>query len=205
MSVRAHHTGPGGPGEALADSAQAIHFVMSPEGVLIADIAEKAPAQGIWLRADKDVLHTACRDGAFERAFGEALQIPGDLVWRTETLLVKRCQELLSLAQKAGEAVAGAEKVRRLAGAGGKPQDAIGLLLQARDGAERAKRDFRRLAGARPVSELLDGQELAEALGRDAAPVHVALTPGKLADGLARELTRLAGFRAGFHNAAEKV
>ena len=120
--------------------------------------------------------------------------MPG-LSGEVERLLVRRCLELLGLARRAGELVAGYEKVRAMVAGGG-----AGALLAARDGAADGRGKLARLAGrVRPpvaVIELFDEAELAGALGRQPV-VHVGLGRGPLTRRVIEECKRLAGFRPG--------
>jgi len=107
-----------------------------------------------------------------------------------EAALVRRIGELLGLARRAGQAVAGFEKAREWLRTG-----RARLILQASDGsaAERA----RLLSGAADdmtVLAPLPAAVLGRAFGRDHV-VHVAVAPGRLAERLAMEATRLEGLR----------
>ena len=108
---------------------------------------------------------------------------------RTEALLTRKCVELIGLARKAGQVVAGYEDVQ--AHLKNKPG---GLLLGAADGAEGGRRKIRDLARNLAELDVLSGAELGRAIGRERT-VHMIIRPGKIADRLLRELSRLAGFR----------
>jgi len=68
------------------------------------------------------------------------------------------------------------------------------LLVEAADGAADGRGKVRALAPNLPLVDVLTGDELGAAFGRDHA-VHVILTRGRLAEALRVEAGRLAGFR----------
>jgi len=131
----------------------------------------------------------AATKGLFARGFKGRALADAALADRVEALLGSRCRELLGLARRAGQAVAGFEKVEALLAKGG-----AAVLLEASDGAPDGLRRLLRVARDIPVVKILSADELGAALGRDLA-VHVALKPGGLVATLGRELERLAGFR----------
>lgn len=108
---------------------------------------------------------------------------------RIEELLTRKCIDLLSLARRAGQAVAGFEKVRAQIAEG------AALILAARDGAADGKSKIEAKARDLPIYSVLDAAEIGAAFGREKA-VHVAVAPGGLANRLGRSCKRLEGFRA---------
>ena len=169
--------------------AALVRFVVSPEGEIVPDVAERLPGRGLWLTARRDIVTAAVAKRLFGRAARRPVVVDGALADRVETLLVARCRDLIGLARRAGEAAMGFVKVERMLTAG-----VAGLLLGASDGARDGRGKLRALApDVRERSELTAG-ELGAAFGRDWA-VHAALRDGRLADALARELDRLDGFR----------
>ena len=58
-----------------------IRFVLSPDGIVTPDIAEKLPGRGLWLTADADALKAAVRKGAFSRAARRKATVPE--IWKT--------------------------------------------------------------------------------------------------------------------------
>lgn len=170
---------------------QMLRFVVAPDGQVVPDIEGSLPGRGIWLSASRDVVNTAVAKRLFARAARAKVTVPADLADRLEALLARRCLELLGLARRAGQAVAGYDKARaELQGRRG------ALLLEATDGAEGGRGKVRALAPALPMVEVFGSAELGPALGREAA-VHVVVGRGRLAERLLREAIRLAGFRPG--------
>ena len=166
-----------------------VRFVLDPEGHLVPDLAGRLPGRGMWLSANADVLERATKRGAFARVARRAVHVPPDLRARIEDGLFRRVRDLLGFARRGRQAVCGRETVLEWLRAG-----KAGLLVEAADGslAERA-----RLVGKweTPVVSPLPAAALGAVFGRDHA-VHVAVAPGRLADAIAVEAKRLAGFGA---------
>jgi uncharacterized protein len=148
----------------------------------------------MWLSASRDVLETAREKGGLVRAFSRAargaVSVPQDLPAMLEAALVQRIGELLGLARRAGQAVAGFEKAREWL-----QSNKARLILQASDGsaAEHA-RFLSGKIGKVAVVTPLPATVLGRMFGRDHA-VHVAIAPGRLAEKLLVESERLAGLR----------
>ncbi|MFL5254251.1 MAG: DUF448 domain-containing protein [Rhodopila sp.] len=144
-------------------------------------------------RQERRRLGTADRQlmRAFARAARGPVAVPPDLGSLLQSALVQRIAELIGLARRAGQAVAGFEKAREYLRA-----SSARLVLQACDGspAERARFLTGAPAGVK-VFDPLTGEALGRVFGRDYV-VHVAVAPGKLADSLAIEAGRLAGLRS---------
>lgn len=175
------------------DKATLIRFALDPAGRAIPDIDESLPGRGFWVSAAPGLLAgRAARKRLGRLLGGQAL--PEDIDSRLERLLLARCVDIIGLARRAGQAVAGWEKLRsdRAGRPIGRP---IGLLLTARDAGADGQRRARALAAdAGRHLTCLAGAELGQPFGRGST-VHVALYPGRLADRLARDGVRLAAFR----------
>ncbi len=171
-----------------------IRFVVGPDRALVPDLTATLPGRGIWLSAAGDVLRTARAQGGLGRAFARAARgpviVPPDLPAVLEAALVRRIVELLGLARRAGQAVAGFDKAREWLRTGrGR------LILQASDGSAAERARF--LSGARDsvaVWDPLPAAALGRVFGRDHV-VHVAIAPGRLGERLAGEAARLGGLR----------
>lgn len=163
-----------------------IRFVLAPDGILVPDLAARLPGRGMWLSARADVLERAATRGAFAKATRGAAHVPPDLRARIEDGLRGRIRDLIGFARRAGQAVSGWQAAREWLQAG-----RVGLVVQAADGSP-AERE--RLLGLRrlPVVAPLPAAELGALFGRERA-VHVAIAPGRLAQGIAAEAARLAG------------
>lgn len=172
-----------------------LRFVAGPDGTVVPDITGTLPGRGLWITPRRDIIDKACRSNLFAKAAKAPLSTSGDLVERVENLLCRRCLDLLGLANRAGDSVAGFEKVKAWLKDG-----RVRILLQALDGEEDGRRKLSSLARAAApgamVVELFSAAELGRALGQDAR-VHVAVAPGGLAERLVAELDRLLSIRGG--------
>ena len=176
-------------GEVLPKSAL-LRFVVDPTGQIVPDVAGKLPGRGLWLTAQRDIVVKAVAKRLFARAARAPVIVDEGLADRIEPLLAARCCDLLGLARRAGQAVAGFVKVRELIASG-----EAALLVEAADGGADSRGRLERLAPGTAVVDRLTCAELSAALGREHV-VHAALTRGRLAAALIDEAGRLAGFRA---------
>ncbi len=171
-----------------------IRFVVAPDKTVVPDLAATLPGQGMWLSAAADVIETARAQGGLGRAFARAIRgpviVPPDLPAVIDAALVRRIGELLGLARRAGQAVAGFDKAREWLRTG-----RARLILQASDGSAAERARF--LAGAGEsvvVFDPLPAAALGRVFGRDHV-VHVAIAPGRLGERLVTEALRLRGLR----------
>ncbi len=173
--------------------AELIRFVAGPDRTVVPDLAGRLPGRGLWLLPRRDHLERACARNLFARAAKAPLSVPADLPARVEKLLSRRCLELVGLANRAGQAVSGFERVTSRLASGG-----VAMLLAAVDTAEDGRRKLRAAARAQvsapQVVEMFTAEELGQALGQ-AARAHVAIAPGGFAERLAMEAARLSGLR----------
>lgn len=168
---------------------EGIRFVVGPENNIVPDILAKLPGRGLWVGAARTQVDAAVAKNRFARAARQKVNVPDDLSDQIEALLTKRCIDIVALARRAGEAVAGYEKARSwlMGGTGG-------VFVQASDCAENARGKFKELSKGGPVVRVLRADELGRAFGRERA-VHVVLANGGLANKLCSEAQRLEGFR----------
>jgi len=166
-----------------------IRFAVAPDGTLTPDLAEVLPGRGIWIAARREAIETACAKKLFGRAARRAVKTPEDLADRLEAMLTERCIAALGLLNRAGELATGMMRVREWLRA-----DKVSILLTAADNDGRDGAELRRRARGMQQLDVLMGEELGRAVGRDHV-VHMAAAPGRLAQTLAREAQRLAGFR----------
>ncbi len=173
-----------------------IRFVVGPDGEIVPDLDECLPGRGLWVSADRAALAKAGAKGLFARAARRAVRVPADLMERLERLLERRCLDRIGLARRAGQALAGYEKVREALRAGrvGREGGPPALLVEAADGSEDQRAKVAALAPDLPVICLFDSGSLAAALGRDHA-VHTVVARGKLGTQLLRDAARLTGIR----------
>lgn len=170
-----------------------IRFVLSPDGDVTPDIQMRLPGRGVWVRADRETLALAVRRGAFGRGFKTQARASADLPDQVERLLARRCIDLLGMARKAGQVVAGFDQVRD-ALKGARPA----FLLEASDGAEDGRVKVYFLAKALysrvKVAGALSAEELGMAFGRDRV-IHGLVRRGAIAGNWESVYRRLTGFR----------
>lgn len=175
-----------------------LRFVVAPDGILTPDLAAKLPGRGLYVLPRRAVLAKAVDKNVFSKAARQPVTIADGLADEIERQLTRRCLDLLSLARRAGDAVAGFEKVRAWL-----QQGRAALVIEAIDGADGGRGKLRGLMrGAaetgQPAPQMLafaDASTLGAAFGRDHV-VHAALRSGGLADRLASEARRLQVFLA---------
>jgi len=171
-----------------------LRFVLSPEGEVVFDLKGTLPGRGAWVKPERAALQEAIARRAFSRAFRAQARVPDDLLAQVVAQLKEAAVSTLSMARKAGQAVAGFEKVREALREG----DAA-VIIEAVDGAEDGRRKVLALAQAANAGatlvETLDSRELGLAFGRERV-IHAAMKPG----GLARKFTGLARKLAGLTN-----
>jgi hypothetical protein len=165
-----------------------IRFVVSPDGEIAPDVLEKLPGRGIWVSADRAAIEKAVAKNLFARAAKRQVTVPPDLADRVEAGLARRLTDLIALSRKAGEAVAGFEKVKDWLAT-----RKVAVLLQATDGSERGKSKLWTPTGARYFS-VLTARELGLAFGRQSV-IHGALASGGLAPRVVEGAAKLRGLR----------
>jgi uncharacterized protein len=166
-----------------------IRFVAAPDGEVVPDLAGRLPGRGMWVSADAATLLLAAGKGHFARAAKRQVRVPDDLAERVEALLAARLVELVALARKAGQAVAGLEKTRAALVSG-----EAALLLQAADGSARERGRLRPPGGENRLISCLFAHELGVAFARDRV-IHAAVLAGGLGDRIRDEALRLSGIR----------
>ncbi len=165
-----------------------IRFVVGPDQQIVPDLAGKLPGRGIWVAADRKALELATSKKLFARAAKAQVTVPADLPDQVEALLVRRIVDLISLARKGGEAVAGYEKVKDWL-----IKDYAEILIQAVDGSGRGKSKLSTPQQGFYIG-WLTADELGLAFGRQTV-IHAALGAGGLAPRVVEEAARLKGLR----------
>ena len=165
--------------------ADLIRFVLSPDGTVVPDLAEKLPGRGLWVSADKGSLVTAEKKNPYSRAAKSQATVPKGLAKSVEDLLRKRVIELISLARRSGGAICGFEKIKSAL-----TSDGVAVLIQAQDGSEQQKRKLRPPKGRNTYISCLTASELGLAFGRDYV-IHAALAGGGLTKAIKQDAARL--------------
>ena len=165
-----------------------IRFVVGPDGAIAPDVMGKLPGRGIWVSADRAALDKAVAKKLFARAAKQPVSVPEGLADTIEAQLSRRVVELISLARKSGDAVAGYEKVKDWLA-----KEEARVLMQASDGSERGKTKLSTPRNGRYIG-WLTASELGLAFGRQSV-IHGALASGGLTSRVVEEAQRLKGVR----------
>ena len=174
-----------------------IRFVIDPEGRVTPDLKERLPGRGMWVTAAREALDQAVAKHAFAKAAKQSVKVAPDLADQVVALARREVAELLGLARKSGQLVAGFEKVDAVLRAG-----RVRVLVAASDGAEDGRGKLARIAGSGvEICAPLTAAELAQALGREHA-VHAAITAGGIAEKTIIASRRLAALEARAENGA---
>lgn len=166
-----------------------LRFVAGPDGQVVPDLMGKLPGRGIYVASTRAALDKAVAKNLFSRAARAQLTVPPDLAAAVEAGLARRVVDLIAMARKAGQAVAGMEKVKDWL-----EKDQAEVLIQAHDGSERERGRLRPPRGPGSLIGCLSAQELGLAFGRERA-IHGALAAGGLGQRVVEEAARLAGLR----------
>ena len=165
-----------------------VRFVVSPDGVVFADVAGKLPGRGMYVTANRAAIEKAVTKGLFSRAAKASVTAPADLADQVEQLLLRRVIDTISLARKGGVALAGYEKVKDSL-----QKEEAEVLIQALDGSGRGKSKLSTPHYGTYIG-CLTADELGQAFGRQTV-IHAALTSGGLTQRVVEEAQRLKGMR----------
>jgi hypothetical protein len=175
-------------GEVLPIS-KLVRFVVGPDQQIVPDVLEKLPGRGIWVTASRAALKTAIQKKLFARAAKQTVTVPETLIDDVERLLLHRLIDQISMARKAGRAVAGYEKVKSLL-----MNEEARVLIQALDGSGRGKSKLSSPPGKGTFIGVLTANELGLAFGREHV-IHAALAGGGLTKRVVEDASRLSGLR----------
>ncbi len=175
-----------------------IRFVLGPDDTVVPDLERCLPGRGVWLTCDREIVKKAIQTKAFGRSLKSAISVPADLVERLDVMLARRASDALSLATKAGLAVAGFQQVDSAL-----EKVSIAVVLHGRDaaadGCAKLDRKFKAIQGDRgaaaPVCRVLTIAEMSLAMGRPSV-VHAGLLPGGLTKRFLREAERVSRYRS---------
>jgi len=181
-----------------------LRFALAADGTVVPDIRRRLPGRGVWTRLSAEAVRRAAAKGAFSRAFHADTKAAPELASAVETLLERDALQSLSMANKAGLAVAGAFKVDAAIGKGG-----IAALITASDaGANgQAKRDqavkakLGDRAGTIARINVFSSDQLGLALGK-ANVIHAALKSGAASSAFLARAERLRLYRGSETDAA---
>ena len=179
-----------------------VRLVRAPDGTVLPDVRAKAPGRGAWIGVDRATLDAARAKGRLKGALARAFKtadftIPDDLSERIEVALRRNALDRLGLEARAGNIVAGGDRIENAARSGqlralyhasdAKP-DGVAKLAQAwRVGSDAEGSDLKGLALPIPRTTL------SLALGRENM-VHLGLTDAGAAKRVSDALDRWLHF-----------
>lgn len=180
------------------DPSHLIRFVLSPDGAVVPDLERRLPGRGVWVGCDRRLVEKAVKANTFAKSLKTRAEASADLAERVDALMVKRLAGTLSLANKAGLAISGFEKVSAALDKGPVAVVLHGAEASA-DGRSKIDRKFKAIQGSRgiaaPIVDVLTIDQMGLAIGRGSV-VHAALTPGGLSDRFLEEAERLMRYRS---------
>ena len=165
-----------------------IRFVMGPDAQVFPDVMGKLPGRGVYVTSTREALETAVKKKLFARGFKAQVAVPDGLVEDVESQVLKRVVNLISLARKSGDAVAGYEKVKDWL-----IKEEASVLIQAQDGSGRGKSKLSTPHRGKYIG-WMTADELGQAFGRETV-IHAALASGGLSQRVVEEAQRLQGLR----------
>lgn len=177
----------------VTDKDRLLRFVTAPDGSAVFDLGGKLPGRGAYVLPTRAAMATALNKGRLQRNLPAPVRIPPDLQAQVVLTLAQQAIDLLGLARRSGQAVAGFEKVQaalRLNRVG--KSGPVALLFCAGDAGPHGREKVVKLVGRSRLAENLSSADLGAAFGRDAA-VHVAVAAGGLAKKLGRVLDFISG------------
>lgn len=162
-----------------------LRFVRGPDGQAVPDLKRNLPGRGVWLSLKRAVVAEATSRGAFSKAFGAKTTAAADLPELVGSLLRRQALSYVSLAKKAGQAVAGFDKVEDMLRKG-----EAGLLIHALEAAPDGSRKLDRLAGTKAeIVRFFSVDELDLAFGRSNV-IHAAIKAGPFSAQMALAVRR---------------
>jgi predicted RNA-binding protein YlxR (DUF448 family) len=178
-------------------AAEMIRFVLGPDQQVVPDLRHKLPGRGVWVTARAQDVEEAIKRRLFSRAFKTEAKAAPTLVAEIEQTLRQDLRQSLSLANKAGNVIAGFSKVESAAA-----DKTLVALIHAAEAAEDGRRKIanqlrKRLGDAIlgfPVIQELSNDELGLALGRSHV-IHAALVAGAGSDGFLNRWHRYRSYR----------
>jgi len=174
-----------------------LRFVRAPDGAVVLDLKRKLPGRGVWLTPNRAIVEAAVKKRAFAKAFKTDVKPAADLAELVDRLLERSAREAVSLANKAGQIVAGFGKVEEALA-----QSGVLAILHASDAAPDGIRKVAQLvrraqeAGSREIKVIatMPSDDLGLALGRSHV-IHAALLNGSASLACLQKMEFLRAYR----------
>jgi len=179
--------------------ADMIRFVVSLDGLVVADLKRRLPGRGMWITATRQALRTAVARKVFGRGFKRDVQVAPDMVEATERLMEQAALGALAIAHKAGRVAIGFAKTEQALN-----RVRVAALIHAAeaaaDGARKLDAAMRRGldldTGKIAIIDTFTSTQLDLALGRSNV-IHAALLAGRESDTFVARAGLLGRFRTG--------
>ena len=166
-----------------------IRFALSPEGVVVPDLARKLPGRGVWVSLDSKAVAEAQKRKLFSKGFDTEAKADEALPDLVAKLLLQEAVARLAMTRKAGLATCGYMKVEEALAKG-----KVRLLLHSKVAAADGTIKLDRKAGPDiAICDLLGSDELDLAFGRENV-VHAGVANGGLTEKLLDSLRRWAQY-----------
>ena len=146
-----------------------IRFVVNPENTLVADIDQKLPGRGYWVKADRKIILKAINKNILFKTIKKDININQDMLDQIESQIKKKIINYISLSRKAGMAIFGFDKIKASLS-----NNNIGLLIQALDGSDKEKQRIRNQSIPKIIDNCLNKSDLSKAFGRENV-IHCAI------------------------------
>ena len=144
------------------DSSNLLRFVISPDGSLVPDLAEKLPGRGAYVVPKPEYIAGSLKYNKFTKHIGFQKKISAEEVDAflalVGNLLRRRFVEQLSLARRQGCAIAGAGKIKET-------PSLIGLLI-SHDASAREARQLESVTSPNWILRDIPAETLGEVFGR---------------------------------------
>ena len=95
-----------------AEKSDLIRFVAGPDGRLVADLAEKLPGRGAWVKASPNWVEDAARKGRFKRHINAVCSDPAMLLSNVAYQIERRFLQHLSMLRRVGLVICGGGAIR---------------------------------------------------------------------------------------------
>jgi uncharacterized protein len=179
--------------------ADMIRFVVSPDGLAVADLKRRLPGRGLWITATRQALRTAMTRKVFGRGFKRDVRVAPDMIEATELLMEQGALAALAIAHKAGKVAIGFAKAEQALS-----RVRLAALIRAADASPDGARKLdaavrRRLDpedGQIAVIDTFTSAQLDLALGRSNV-IHAALLAARESDTFMARAELLDRFRTG--------
>jgi predicted RNA-binding protein YlxR (DUF448 family) len=157
-----------------------IRFVLSPDGTVTADLAERLPGRGVWVTATRAAVDDAVRRGVFARGLKAKAVAPAELGAAIDRQLALHLRQSFAFANKAGLVTAGFTRAEAVIEAG-RAAALVQAMDAADDGRDRLARKFQAISAAAgrpaPLIRLIGLDEMSLAIGQSNV-VHAVLADG---------------------------